>query len=96
MNRIINCKKTLVCCDLTTCIYNSSCCNVPCETKGETCCNCEKILIKEDEYTGDLQCTQWQWGSKLNKCIECQLYDNGEITIPTESINFDVMDEDSF
>lgn len=97
MDKIINnCRKTMVNCELTTCIHNSSCCIVPCETRCEMCCNCEKILIKEDEYTGDLQCNQWQWGSKPTQCVECQLYENGEVIIPTNSIKFDIVDEDSF
>ena len=97
MEKIINDNSTVVKCDMTSCIYNSACCIVPCETKKEnTHCNCDFIQIKTNDLTGDLQCCQWKWGNKPPQCVECQLYKYGEIVIPKNNIQFENVEEEFF
>lgn len=80
-------------CDFTFCIYNSACCGTPAESKIKEC-HCKKSNIASVVGFDKIEdlCTSFIWDNdKKGKCVDCQLEEYGEVSIPL--LNIDISAE---
>lgn len=88
--------KTTIKCYLTSCKYNNSCCIAP--FNDECYCTKDEITIdidKEDRYSLNFECVNFENGNKKNKCLDCQEEENdGDIPLDDEEIELTITDFD--